>query len=118
MMRETGKMPGYHSAEGNTQRQMAPHMVMHNGQPFVVVHAGGVTTGLIVSPGEDLAEGRIAMTTWCDGPDGFGGGTALTFTPDDDMLDLIIASLTEARDTKRKAAAKLASAALARAGAK
>lgn len=119
MIGSTGKMPNYTRHDADYRRtRLAPQITIHDGKSFLTLHAASFTVGLVVKPGQDPADGDIAMTTWCDGPDGPGQGMALTFTPDDGMLDMIVGALVQFRDAKREAASKLASAALAKAGGK
>lgn len=115
----TGKLPNYARIDGDgTVVPMAPQIVHHDGHNYLVAHAEGFTTGVAVSRGQAPREGRFVITTWCQPAPDAPLGLALTFTPNDAMLDTIIASLTRFRDEQRRHAVASATAALKKAAGK
>ena len=116
-MNATGRLPGY-TKEGGVCRELPPQLVEHDGKRFLMVHAAGFTTGLAVPSGQAVEEGRVVLTIWSDPPHGAAPGIALTFTPGDEHLDMIVDSLTRLRDDGRASAATQTAAALAKAAGK
>lgn len=118
MTRPVGYLPGYGRVDGVLpQHTMRPQIVTHDGKKYLVHHAAGLTAGVVRSGGDEGTD-VPAVTIWHDGPNDMPLGLALTFLPDDDMLDAIIASLTGIRDRQRARAVDLAEAAFAKAGGK
>lgn len=93
-------------------KQMPPQIVENEGHDFMVVHADGFTTGYVQMTDNTLVP---VVTTWASPSRGQPFGMALSFTPDDEMFDLIINSLTAMRDKRRAEAKEQAEAALRKA---
>lgn len=115
-MKRTQAMPGHTRLE-DVSRATPPQMVENDGKPYLMVHAEGLTTGLVGRAGADL---RTVITIWNEAaPDrGRPIGMAFSFTPSDDMLDLIVDSLIKLRDDARAKATEQAAAALRKASGK
>ena len=114
----TRRMPGYQECAGDAVDQMAPQFLEHDGKTFLVVHASAFSSGVMRPTGTNGEADRIVMTIWADAAPGAPVSMALSFTPDDDMLDVIISSLTVARDRQREFAKTQAAAALRKAAGK
>jgi len=114
----TGRLPGYKECVGSSVAQMQPQIVDHDGETFLVVHSERFSTGVVRPKGTNGEADRTVMTIWGEKTLGAPVALALSFTPDDEMLDLIISSLTKARDRQRETAKALAAAALRKASGK
>lgn len=109
--------PNYRRLEGLPMSRIPTAMIEHEGDSYIVSQAEGLTTGLVGSTEIGL---RPVITVWQEPVPSAGRpiGIALSFTPDDEHLDMIITSLTRMRDQRRAEAKEQADAALRKAAGK
>lgn len=109
--------PNYRRAESLPMARLPSAMIEHEGNAYIVSQAEGLTTGLV---GTAESAPRPVITLWQEPvPErGRSIGIALSFTPDDDHLNMIINSLTRMRDQRRAEAKAQADAALRKAAGK
>lgn len=110
-------MPNYRRHEGLPSKRLPSSMIEYDGKQFIVAFAEGLTTGLTGTTANDL---RPVITIWQDPVPERGRpiGIGLSFTPDDEHLDMIIESLTGIRDRCRAQAKEQANAMLRKAAGK
>ena len=113
--RETARLPGYREFRGDRVEQIAPQILHHDGEPYLVVHSPCFTSG-VIRPGNTTGEDdRVMLAIWGERPPGAPIAMALAFTPDAEMLDSIIDMLVTLRERQQATACMLATAALRKA---